>query len=94
MNIIAIIRQTSADSQPKQDLAAVEAALRYKRQSGGFVTALCLGTEAAVPLLREAVAMGCDSAALIRLPFCFTSIPSRPGMPGSLPARFRIWNLI
>ena len=40
MNIIAIIRQTSADSQPKQDLAAVEAALRYKRQSGGFVTAL------------------------------------------------------
>lgn len=75
MNIIAIIRQTSADSQPKQDLAAVEAALRYKRQSGGFVTALCLGTEAAVPLLREAVAMGCDSAALIRLPFCFTSIP-------------------
>ena len=92
MNIIAIIRQTSADSQPKQDLAAVEAALRYKRQSGGFVTALCLGTEAAVPLLREAVAMGCDSAALIRLPLLPS--PSRPGMPGSLPARFRIWNLI
>ena len=66
MNIIAIIRQTSADSQPKQDLAAVEAALRYKRQSGGFVTALCLGTEAAervnslcaTKLYRKMVALG------------------------------------
>ena len=49
MNIIAIIRQTSADSQPKQDLAAVEAALRYTRQSGGFVTALCLAPKPPFP---------------------------------------------
>ncbi|MFR6334182.1 MAG: hypothetical protein ACLUOI_39035 [Eisenbergiella sp.] len=57
MNILAIIRQTSADSQPKQDLAAVEAALRYKKTVRRFRDRSRLGTEAAVPLLREAVAM-------------------------------------
>lgn len=75
MKTIAIIRQTASVTEAKQDYAAVEAALRLKKQAGGSVTAVCLGTESGLALLREAVAMGCDSALLLLLP---PSLPSAP----------------
>lgn len=75
MKTIAIIRQTALDGQAKPDLAAVEAALRLKKQTKGSVTALSLGTVACIPRLREAVAMGCDDALLLSLPPRSSSIP-------------------
>lgn len=75
MKTIAIIRQTASGTEAKQDYAAVEAALRLKKQAGGSVTAVCLGTESGLSLLREAVAMGCDGALLLLLP---PSLPSAP----------------
>lgn len=75
MKTIAIIRQTAPGTEAKQDYAAVEAALRLKKQAGGSVTAVCLGTEAGLTLLREAVAMGCDGALLLLLP---PGLPSAP----------------
>lgn len=47
------------------DLYALEAALRLKEQYGGTVTAISMGPAQAIRVLKEAVAMGCDRAALI-----------------------------
>lgn len=47
------------------DLYALEAALRLKEQHGGTITALSMGPPQAIKALKEAVAMGCDEAALI-----------------------------
>jgi electron transfer flavoprotein beta subunit len=47
------------------DLYALEAALRVKEQYGGTVTAISMGPAQAMKALKEAVAMGCDEAALI-----------------------------
>lgn len=47
------------------DLYAIEAAIRLKEQHGGKVTALSMGPPAAMKALREAMAMGCDDAALV-----------------------------
>jgi electron transfer flavoprotein beta subunit len=47
------------------DEFAVEQALRTKEAHGGTVTAICLGPEGARDALRQALAMGCDSAVLL-----------------------------
>ena len=47
------------------DLYAIETALRLKEKYGGEVTALSMGPPAAMRVLREAAAMGCDSCALL-----------------------------
>ncbi len=47
------------------DLYALEAALRLKEQYGGTVTAVSMGPPQAMKALKEAVAMGCDGAALL-----------------------------
>lgn len=47
------------------DLYAIEAAIRLKEQHGGKVTAITMGPPAAMKALREAMAMGCDDAALV-----------------------------
>lgn len=47
------------------DLYALEAALRLKDERGGTVTAITMGPPQAVKALKEAVAMGCDSAVLV-----------------------------
>jgi electron transfer flavoprotein beta subunit len=47
------------------DLYALETALRLREQYGGEVTALSMGPPAAMRVLREAAAMGCDSCALL-----------------------------
>lgn len=68
MELIAIVRQTPAGAQSTPDRAGVEAALRLKQAAGGTVTAVCCGTRSALPLLREALSMGCDGALLIEEP--------------------------
>lgn len=47
------------------DLYALEAALRLKERYGGTITALSMGPPQAMRVLKEAVAMGCDDAALV-----------------------------
>ena len=47
------------------DLYAIETALRLKEKYGGEVTALSMGPPAAMRVLREAAAMGCDFCALL-----------------------------
>jgi len=47
------------------DLYAIETALRLRERFGGEVIALSMGPAKAASALREAVAMGCDSARLI-----------------------------
>ena len=47
------------------DLYALESALRLKEQYGGSVTAVSMGPPQAQRVLKEAVAMGCDDAALV-----------------------------
>ena len=47
------------------DLYALEAALLMKERYGGTVTAVTMGPPQAVRVLKEAVAMGCDGAALV-----------------------------
>jgi electron transfer flavoprotein beta subunit len=50
------------------DKHAVEAALQLKEKNeGSTVHAMCLGSENALGVLREAIAMGCDSASRIDL---------------------------
>lgn len=66
MKLTAIIRQTPSGNGQDFDRSGVEAALRLKHQAGGFVTAICPGDEDAVPILKEALSMGCDDAFLIR----------------------------
>ena len=48
------------------DEYAVEEAIRIKEQHGGEVTAICLGSQDAVTVLRSAVAMGVDHAVLLK----------------------------
>jgi len=48
------------------DEYAVEEAIRIKEQHGGEVTAICLGSQDAVTVLRNAVAMGADHAMLLK----------------------------
>jgi len=47
------------------DLYAIETALRLKERYGGEVCAISMGPPAAMRVLREAAAMGCDSCALL-----------------------------
>jgi electron transfer flavoprotein beta subunit len=47
------------------DLYALEAALRLKKEYGGTVTAVSMGPPQAMRVLKEAVSMGCDDAALV-----------------------------
>jgi electron transfer flavoprotein beta subunit len=48
------------------DKHAVEASLQFKEKNeGSTVHAMCLGSENALGVLREAVAMGCDSASRV-----------------------------
>jgi len=47
------------------DLYAIETAIRLKESYGGEVTAISMGPPAAMRVLREAAAMGCDSCALL-----------------------------
>jgi len=47
------------------DLYAIELAIRLREQHGGEVTAISMGPPSAVKALREAIAMGCDSAVLV-----------------------------
>jgi len=47
------------------DLYAIETAIRLKELYGGEVTAISMGPPAAMRVLREAAAMGCDSCALL-----------------------------
>ena len=48
------------------DKAGIEAALTLKEQLGGTVTVVCMGRPQADVALREALAMGCDDAILMR----------------------------
>lgn len=48
------------------DEYAVEEALRLKEAKGGTVTAVALGPEAALAVLRKSLAMGADEAVLIK----------------------------
>ena len=50
------------------DEYAVEQALLTQEAEGGKVTAICLGPETAEEALKQALAMGCDEAILIRDP--------------------------
>jgi electron transfer flavoprotein beta subunit len=47
------------------DLYAIETALRLKERYGGEITALSMGPLAALRVLKEAAAMGCDHCALL-----------------------------
>ena len=47
------------------DLYAIETAIRLRERHGGEVVAISMGPPKAETALREAVAMGCDSAVLI-----------------------------
>ena len=47
------------------DLYAIEAAIALRERGGGEVVTLSMGPPNAMKALREAVAMGCDSAALV-----------------------------
>ncbi|HNX27538.1 MAG TPA: electron transfer flavoprotein subunit beta/FixA family protein [Phycisphaerae bacterium] len=47
------------------DLYAIELALRLREQNGGEIIAITMGPPSAEKALREAVAMGCDSAILL-----------------------------
>jgi electron transfer flavoprotein beta subunit len=47
------------------DLFAIEIAIRLREQHGGEVIAVSMGPPKAVTALKEAIAMGCDSAVLI-----------------------------
>ena len=47
------------------DLYAIESALCLREQRGGEVVAVSMGPPSAVRALREAIAMGCDSAVLV-----------------------------
>jgi len=47
------------------DLYAIEIAIRLREQHGGEVATLTMGPPKAVGALREAIAMGCDTAVLV-----------------------------
>ena len=47
------------------DLYAIETALRLRESYGGEITALSMGPPAAMRVLREAAAMGCDRCVLL-----------------------------
>jgi electron transfer flavoprotein beta subunit len=50
------------------DSVAVEEALRIKERHGGTVTAMTLGTQKSIEVLRTAIAMGADDAILLADP--------------------------
>jgi electron transfer flavoprotein beta subunit len=60
-----MIREGVAAIVNPLDLYAIELAIRLREEHGGSVTAISMGPAKAVTALREAVAMGLDSAALI-----------------------------
>jgi len=47
------------------DLYAIEIAIRLRSEHGGEVVAISMGPPKAITALKEAIAMGCDSAVLI-----------------------------
>ena len=47
------------------DLYALETALRIREEQGGEITALSMGPDQALRVLKEAIAMGCDRGVLI-----------------------------
>ncbi len=47
------------------DLHAIEAAIAFRERHGGEVIALSMGPSSAIQALKEAVAMGCDTAVLV-----------------------------
>jgi len=47
------------------DLYAIESAIRIRENFGGEITAISMGPPKAATALREAIAMGCDSAVLL-----------------------------
>ena len=47
------------------DLYSIELAIRLKEEHGAEITAVSMGPPSAAKALREAVAMGCDSAVLV-----------------------------
>lgn len=57
-----MIRSSSKSIVNPLDLYALETGLRLKELHGGTVTALTMGPASAVKVLKEAIAMGCDSA--------------------------------
>ena len=50
------------------DANALEAALKFKEQHGGKVTAVCLGDDTSRATLKRALAMGADAAVLLNDP--------------------------
>jgi electron transfer flavoprotein beta subunit len=61
----ALIREGVPSVVNPDDRTGIEAALRLRDEIGGSVTALCMGPPQADAALREALAMGCDEAALV-----------------------------
>lgn len=70
MNIYVCSRQICQDAQTKPDRSGVEEALRLKKKCGAAaaVTFVCLGTETAMTMIREALSLGCDAGVLLSCP--------------------------
>ena len=64
MNILVCMKQTEHTAN-KPDRSGIEAALRLKAQKEAHVKVIYIGKTSAMTLIREAIAMGCDSGALI-----------------------------
>lgn len=60
-----LIREGVPSIINRDDKAGLEAALRLRGQTGGTVTAVCMGPPQADAALREALAMGADDAYLL-----------------------------
>jgi electron transfer flavoprotein beta subunit len=60
-----VIRQGSESIVNPLDLYSIELAIRLRETYGGQITAISMGPPAAVEALKEAIAMGIDSAVLI-----------------------------
>ncbi len=60
-----MIRSGAAAVVNPLDLYAIEAALRLREEHGGTVTIVSMGPPAAERAIKEAIAMGCDSGALV-----------------------------
>ena len=60
-----VIRQGTESIINPLDLYSIELAIRLKEKYGGQITAVSMGPPAAVEALKEAIAMGIDSAILI-----------------------------
>ena len=62
------------------DLYAIETAIRLREQLGGEVISISMGPPKAITALREAIAMGVDSAVLVS-DSAFAGSDVRPGPP-------------